>query len=56
MNVLLFKPGTDRSFYYKDIEGVKIEGSILTFHRAKPNGTKVKVITSLPFKLQEEDD
>lgn len=55
MNVLLFKPG-EGSFFYKKIEVLNIDGSVLTFNRTKPNGARVKVITSLPFKLQEDEE
>jgi len=53
MTITLFKPNSEALTNYPNIHNVEVKGGTLTFYWKTKAGATSKVVTSMPFLIQE---
>ena len=53
MTITLFKPNSETLTDYPNIRNVEVKGSTLSFYWNNKAGVTSKVVTSMPFLIQE---
>jgi hypothetical protein len=53
MKITLFKPNSETLTDYPNIHNVEVKGGKLTFYWKNKSGVTSRVVTSMPFLIQE---
>ncbi len=53
MTITLFKPNSESLSNYPNIHNVQVKGGVLTFYWKNKTAGTSKVVTSMPFLIQE---